>query len=150
MNSQENKQLVMRGYQLFKDNDITGLLELYTDDIEWKGAESDYIPFFGTYKGKNQVAQFFTKMDQAQEAIQFEPQIFIAENDKVVVTGQSIWLVKSTGQRYENPWVHIFTIRDGKVARFQQYNDTAAAEAAYRPTQTSTQQKKTQNITKNN
>lgn len=25
------------------------------------------------------------------------------------------------------------TIRDGKVARFQQYNDTAAAAAAFRP-----------------
>ena len=82
-------------------------------------------------------------MDQAQEAIQFEPQAFIAEDDKVIVTGQSIWLVKATSQRYENPWVHIFTLRDGKVARFQQYNDTAAVKAAYRPSQTSTQQKKT-------
>jgi hypothetical protein len=33
--------------------------------------------------------------------------------------------------------VHIFTIRDGKVARFHQFNDTAAAERAYRPLQAS-------------
>lgn len=141
MNSQENKQLVMQGYQMFKNKDIKGLLALYADDIEWIGTESEYIPFSGSYHGKGQVAQFFTKMDQAQEAIQFEPQAFIAEDDKVVVTGQSIWLVKSTGLKYENPWVHVFTIRDGKVARFQQYNHTAAAEAAFRSTQTSSKQK---------
>ena len=141
MNSQENKQLVMQGYQMFKNKDIKGLLALYADDIEWIGTESEYIPFSGSYHGKSQVAQFFTKMDQAQEAIQFEPQAFIAEEDKVVVTGQSIWLVKSTGLKYENPWVHVFTIRDGKVARFQQYNHTAAAEAAFRPTQISSKQK---------
>ncbi|MDB5761850.1 MAG: nuclear transport factor 2 family protein [Herminiimonas sp.] len=141
MNTQENKQLVMQAYQLYKNKDIQGLLALNADDIEWIGTESEYIPFSGTYRGKDQVAEFFAKMDQAQEAIQFEPQTFIAEDDKVVVTGQSIWLVKSTGQRYENPWVHVFTIRDGKVARFQQYNHTAAADAAFRPSQTSSQQK---------
>ena len=143
MNIQDNKQLVMQGYQLFKNKDIPGLLALYADDIEWQGAESEEIPFSGTYRGKAQVAEFFSKLDQAQEALQFEPEAFIAEGDKVVVTGQSIWSVKSTGQKYENPWVHVFTIRDGKVARFQQYNDTAAAAAAFRPAQASAQQQQT-------
>ena len=140
MNSQENKQLIMHGYQLFKNKDIEGLLALYAEDIEWIGTESENIPFSGIYRGKDQVAQFFMKLDQAQEAIQFEPQAFIAEDDKVVVTGQAIWLAKATGQKYMTPWVHVFTIRDGKVARFQHYNDTAAAEAAFRPSQPSMQQ----------
>lgn len=142
MNSQEAKQLVMQGYQMFKNKDIKGLLAIYADDVEWTGPESEYIPFSGTYRGQEQVAQFFTLLDQAQEAIQFEPQAFVAEGDQVVVTGQAMWLVKATGQRYEDPWVHVFTIRDGKVARFQHYGDTAAAEAAFRPSQTSSQQKK--------
>jgi hypothetical protein len=79
-------------------------------------------------------------MDQAQEALQFEPQEFIAEGDKVVVTGQAKWAVKSNAQTYESPWVHIFTIRDGKVARFHQFNDTAAAVEAFRPYQQTLQQ----------
>jgi ketosteroid isomerase-like protein len=143
MDSQDNKQLVMQGYQLFENKDIPGLLALYADDIEWVGTESENIPFSGTFRGKAQVAEFFTRMDQAQEAIRFESDAFIAEGDKVVVTGQSIWSVKSTGQQYESPWVHVFTIRDGKVARFQHYNDTAAAEAAFRPAQAASQQQQT-------
>jgi ketosteroid isomerase-like protein len=141
MSIQENKQLVMRGYEQFKNGDIQGLLDNFADDIEWIGAESDYIPFAGNCYGKNQVAEYFMKMDQAQEVQQFEPQEVIAEGDKVVVTGQSKWKVKSTGKTYENPWVHVFTIKDGKTARFQQYNHTAAAEAAFMPAEGASQQK---------
>lgn len=142
MKSQENKRLIKQAYQLFKNKDIKGLLALNADDVEWTGIESEYIPFSGTYRGKSQVEQFFTKMDAAQEIVQFEPQVFIAEDDKVVVTGHSISLVKSTGQQYEDSWVHVFTIRDGKVARFQRYNNTAAAEAAFRPSQSSSHREK--------
>lgn len=131
MNAQDNKQLVMQGYQMFKNKDIKGLLTLLSDDIEWTGIESENIPFSGDYHGLAQVAQYFALLDQSQEAIQFTPQDFIADGDKVVVSGISSWTVKANGQRFDNPWVHLFTIRDGKVAKFVQYNDTAATEKAY-------------------
>lgn len=140
MNSQENKQLVMQGYQKFQNKDIGGLLELFADDIEWIGAETEELPFAGSYHGKDAVAQYFAQLDQAQEAQQFAPKDCIAEGDRVVVTGQSRWTVKSTGQAYDNQWVHVFTLRDGKVARFEQYNDTAAAAKAFRSTQATSQQ----------
>jgi uncharacterized protein len=143
MSSQTNKQLVMQAYQLFKDNDIQGMLALYADEIEWQGVESELIPFAGVYRGREQVSRFFSELAQAQDVMMFEPQTFIAEDDKVAVTGQSSWRVKSTGQTYDNPWAHVFTIRDGKVVSFQQYNDTAAAEAAYRPAPTASQQAET-------
>lgn len=133
MDTQKNKQLIMQCYQLYKDKNIKGLLNLFHDDIEWIANDSDDIPFAGSFHGKDQVAQFFTMLDQAQDIIEFEPRDFIAEGDKVVATGISRWHVKSTGLTYDNPWSHLFTIRDGKVARLQQYNHTAAAEAAYRP-----------------
>jgi ketosteroid isomerase-like protein len=140
MNSQEIKQLVMEGYQRYQNKDIAGIVESCTDDVEWEGARSEAIPFSGIYHGKQQTAQYFRLLDQAVEALQFEPQEFIAEGDKVVVRGQSKWAVKSNGQTYENPWVHIFTVRDGKVARFQQFNDSAAAVEAFRPYQQTLQQ----------
>lgn len=136
MDSQQNKQLVLQGYQLFQAGDINGLIQLFADDIEWIGLPTEFIPFSGNYHGKQEVAQFFSELDQAQEAEQFEPQEFIAENDKVVVLGQARWSVRATGQTYDSPWVHIFTIRDGKIARFQQFNDTAASRAAFMPTDT--------------
>lgn len=140
MDSQANKQLVMQGYQKFQNRDIPGLLELFADDIVWIGAKTEELPFAGEYHGKNEVGQYFAQLDQAQEAQLFEPRDFIAEGDRVVVTGQSRWTVRSTGQTYDNPWVHVFTVRNGKVARFEQFNDTAAALKAYRPMMSPIQQ----------
>lgn len=135
MDTKQTKQVVMQAYQCYKDHNVKGILALTDDKVDWIGAESDYIPFAGAFHGKDQVAQFFSKLEQAQDVLKFEPQTFIAEGDKVAVTGVSSWRVKSTGQTYDTPWAHIFTIRDGKIARFEHHTNTAAAEAAYRPAQ---------------
>jgi uncharacterized protein len=133
MDIEQNKQLVMRGYQFFQAGNIESLLQLFSDDIEWIGYQAEFVPFSRDYHGKQDVAQFFAELGQAQEAELFEPQEVIAEGDKVVVMGQAQWTVRATGNHYGYPWVHAFTIRDGKIARFQQYYDSAATEAAFMP-----------------
>ena len=136
MDSQENKQLAMRGYDMFRNGDIQGILDMCADDVEWSSNESEFVPFSGTFRGKNGVAEFFTKLGQSVEAQHFEPQTFIAEGDKVSVAGTSRWRVRATGATYENRWVHIFTLKDGKTTRFEQYDNSAAVIAAFvqRPT----------------
>jgi ketosteroid isomerase-like protein len=134
MNAQQNKQLVMEGYRRFQNKDIEGVLERFAEDVEWVGPELDSAPFSGNYHGKDEVRRFFVDLDAAQEATRFEPTAFIAEDDKVAVTGTATWHVKSTGLDYSSPWAHVFTVHDGKVTRFEQYVDTAATEHAYRPT----------------
>jgi len=39
--------------------------------------------------------------------------------------------VKPTDRICETEWVMVFTLRDGKVASFRQYHDSAAWVAAY-------------------
>ena len=133
MGIQENKQIVMEGYRLFQSGDIRKLLDLYHDDAEWAGPESDLLPFAGTFHGKAGIAEFFSKLNASAQAQQFEPAQFIAEGDKVVACGRAIWLAKPTGRSYASAWVHVFTLRDGKVSRFEAYYDTAATEKAFRP-----------------
>jgi ketosteroid isomerase-like protein len=62
----------------------------------------------------------------------FEPREFIAQNDKVVSPVYSEATVRDTGRAFVNPEAHVWTLRDGKLARFQSYHDTAAAAAAHR------------------
>lgn len=133
MDIQQNKQVVMQGYEKFRAGDIGGLLQLFADDIEWVGREVEFVPFSGDYHGKQEAAQFFAELDKAQVAERFEPMEMIAEGERVAVMGQAKWTVRATGNSYEGPWVHLFTIRDGKVARFEQYFDTAAARDAFMP-----------------
>jgi ketosteroid isomerase-like protein len=78
------------------------------------------------------VAAFFSTMSSAQEPVQFEPQEYIAQGDRVVALGHYRWHAKATGREWESDWAHVYTIRDGQVVRFQEYTDTAMAIAAHR------------------
>jgi len=135
MNALDNKKLVMDLYQLYLKGDIRSLVDCCKDDAEWIERDSDAIPFAGAYRGKAQIADFFTKLADSAEAVRFTPREFIAEGDKVVVIGEATWTAKPTGRTFDNPWVHVLIVRDGKIARFEAYNDTAAGERAFRPDQ---------------
>ncbi|GJJ05129.1 hypothetical protein RugamoR64_56670 [Duganella rhizosphaerae] len=131
--TEENKQVVIEGYQDYQNGDIQHLLTRYHETAEWSTPESELLPFSGNFHGKSGIAQFFAKLDASVQTLRFEPKQFIAEGDKVVVVGDASWLAKPTGRAYDSSWVHVFTLRDGKVARFEAFYDTAASERAFQP-----------------
>ena len=133
MSEKENTQLVMQAYDKFKNGDIPGLMEMMSDDIEWVLDKAENVPFTGARRGKEQVAQFFSILGENQHPLQFEPQEFIAQGDKVVALGHYAWSVKPTDRVFESDWAEVFTVQGGKITRFREYADTAAGEAAYRP-----------------
>ena len=132
MGERENTQLVKQGYQHFKNGDIQGLLGLLSEDVEWTQFEIEGVPFSGTRRGPERVGEFFSQVFDTEEPLQFEPREFVAQGDKVVALGHHAWRVKSTGREYETDFVHVFTVRDGKVAKYQEFMDTAVVGAAYR------------------
>ncbi|MGH9966379.1 MAG: nuclear transport factor 2 family protein [Pyrinomonadaceae bacterium] len=132
MSEQENTKLVQQIYENFKSGDIEALLNLLSNDIEWQLPEIENVPFAGKRRGQEQIGQFFESLVDTQEVQHFEPREFIADGDKVVALGHYAWLVRSTGRQFGGDFAHVFTVRDGKVARFHEYMDTAAAAAAHR------------------
>ena len=52
----------------------------------------------------------------------------------MVVLGQDTAVVKATGKTFTEAWAHVFTIKNGKIVRFQEYIDTEAAVAELRAT----------------
>jgi ketosteroid isomerase-like protein len=132
MNEQENINLVEQCYAAFLRGDIQSLLTRFTEDIDWELPLIEEAPFSGKRHGHQQVQEFFQSLDSMQEAKQFEPKEFIAQGNKVVVLGHYAWEIKSTKAQFDSDWTHIFTIRDGKIARFREFLDSHNAEAAYR------------------
>jgi ketosteroid isomerase-like protein len=131
MGEQENTQLVKQAYENYKSGNISALLNLFSDDIEWELDETENVPFSGARSGKEQVAKFFDELNDAQHSLQFEPREFIAQGDKVVALGHYAWMVNSTDRTYESDWAEVFTIRNGKISKFREYANTAAGAAAY-------------------
>jgi|SwirhisoilCB2_FD_contig_31_24874772_length_696_multi_10_in_0_out_0_1 uncharacterized protein len=134
MSEKVNTDIVQAGYEKFGSGDVTGLLELFADNILWQVPEVENAPFTGTRRGKEAAAEFFKLLSENETFERFEPLEFIAQNDKVVVLGEVAATVPSTGRSYESKWVHIFTVIDGRVAEFQEFFDTAAVTKAFQKT----------------
>ena len=131
MSEQENTELVQKAYGNFQSGDVPGVLDLLSEDVEWVLPEVEGVPVARHWHGREEVGQFFQTLGDTQEVRQFEPREFIAQGDKVVARGHYAWHVKSTGRDWESDFAHVFTLRDGKVSRFQEYTDSAALADAF-------------------
>ena len=131
MSEQENVAVVRGAYENFKGGDIRALLDSLTDEVDWHLPEMESVPFAGGRNGRERVGDFFSDLADSQEVISFEPREFVAQGDKVVALGTYRWRVKKNGREYGSDFAHVFTVRDGKIAAFHEYMDSAAATAAY-------------------
>jgi ketosteroid isomerase-like protein len=124
--------LVQQAYSHFKNRDITTLMTFLSDDIEWELPEIENVSFSGKRRGKAAVQEFFSCLMAEQEAVQFIPMEYITQGDKVVVVGHEEWKVRQGGHQFKTDWVQIFTVRNGKIACFKEFMDTAVLAAAHK------------------
>ncbi len=136
MNEQENTKLVQRTYELFKSGDIETLLKMYSDDVSWETPKVENAPFGGKISGRENVAEFFSRLDESEECLALEPTEFIAQGNKVVVLGNFSWRIKSTNKEYASDFAHVVTVADDKITGFYEFFDNAAAGRAYTAAQT--------------
>ena len=130
MSTQANVALVQQGYAAFGSGDMQKFLGLMTADVVWEFPASSVLPWAGTFTGPDGVARFFAALLEHSEPEAFEPRHFIASDDRVVVLGRERFRVKSTGRNWDCEWAHAFIVRDGKIAAFREYTDTAAMTQA--------------------
>ncbi len=131
MNEQENTKLVQKTYDLFKSGDGT-FLKQFSDDISWELPEMENVPYAGKCNGIGSVVDIFKRLDDAEENLIHEPTEFIAKEDKVIVFGNFKWRVKATGNEYSSDFVHVMTVKEGKINGFKEYMDTAVRSRAYK------------------
>jgi ketosteroid isomerase-like protein len=120
-------------YDAFARGDIGAIVNACTPDADWHvGGRKDDFPVFGPRKGRAQIEAFFAEVAAVLDFSEFTPKEYYCDRDKVFVTGYYAAIVKKTGRRAASDWIHIFTFRDGKVAKFREFLDTASFAAAYR------------------
>ena len=126
-----NSEIIRGLYDAFAAGDVPGVLGVLDGDIRWTEAEG--FPYGGTYVGPDAVlAGVFARLGSEWDRFTAVPHTFVAEGDSVVALGDYGGTYKATGRRFSAPFAHAWTLRGGKVVRFQQYTDTALAQAAVR------------------
>lgn len=83
------------------------------------------LPWAGRRRGREQVADYFRQLAATSHFHPMQDVVFTAAGDRVVAEGRNHNTARATRRPYEHEWVMIFTIRDGKIARFRHYYDPA-------------------------
>ena len=117
-----NIDLIKKFYNSFKAHDGK-YLQMCTDDIEWIIMKS--APNGGTHIGKKAIFEEYFP-DLFSKFIEFHaiPDEFLDAGDKVVVLGKYQMTSKKLKKKFESSFSHVYTIKNGKIAKFVQYADT--------------------------
>ena len=136
--SQENVEILREGYAAYNAaldapnprEAVRAVWERIADpEIEW---DIEPRPFEQRpYHGIDGVMEFFDRILDAFEYVHQVPERFIDSGDRVLVFLRTEARARTTGLEINEPWAHLVTVRDGKVARLKQFRNRAEAlEAA--------------------
>lgn len=129
--SEENRKTVEGMYDAFGRGDIGTVLGALDPQIEWWEAENFIYADNNPYVGPDAVLQgVFGRIGGEWEGFSVSPKEVLDAGDNVVGHGYYAGKFRNTGRDVRAQFAHVFTFRDGKIVKFQQYTDTAQFKAA--------------------
>lgn len=128
-----NIELVRSLYSAFAARDIPSILGMLSDDVEWGEPENPFNPAGGTRKGHSGFLEWTNIGRNAEDILVLAPQKMLTDTESVAVVGHMKCRAILTGKVYESDFVHLVTLRDEKICKFQEFFDTYVAGEAFRP-----------------
>ena len=120
-----NRDIIMALYAAFGSGDMDAVLALMADDIVWQEAENNKWADGNPYVGPQAIAAgVFGRVPEEYDSFAVEVGQVVAEGDTVVMQGRYRARVKGSGAEIAPQIVHWWTVRNGKIAAFQQHVDT--------------------------
>jgi hypothetical protein len=131
MRNTSSIEVTQQLFAAFGRGDVPAILDLLDEEIVIEFYGPSAIPYAGTWRGRGEARRFFETVLASVDIHQFDPEEFLADADKVVVTGHLRLTARSTGGEIVSDFVHVITVRNGKWLRFRDFMNTAAAAAAF-------------------
>jgi ketosteroid isomerase-like protein len=91
--------------------------------------QSAELPWGGVYRGRDGVREFLDKLNEHLDS-RLEIEGLIDAGEQVVGVGKTVGKACATGLEFDVPVVHVWTVREGQISRFEAYTDNATLLAA--------------------
>jgi uncharacterized protein len=125
--SEQNLELVWQVYEAMNDNDPARFDELADPDAEWI---SDPRLGMKPHRGRDEVVRFFTDQAEMFNEMRIEVERLTDSGDKVLAFIRVNGRGGASGAEVEISIGHVWTIRDGRVARGEGFGDRDEAVRA--------------------
>jgi ketosteroid isomerase-like protein len=125
----ENTETVTRIFEAFGRGDVPYILDQLADDATFVSHLEPIVPWAGEYSGKERVAGYFQAIGGTVDVTDHPVNAVVAQGETVIATGDVSFSVRESGRTGSSSWVYVFTLADGQVKRYEQFNDTGLADA---------------------
>jgi ketosteroid isomerase-like protein len=117
---------VVRGvYEALARGDIPAAVAAMSPDIVWNEAENFPYADGNPYVGPDAVlAGVFARLGSEWDGFAVIPETFHDAGETVIVRGRYAGVYKATGKRIDAQFAHVWGVKGGKAASFQQHVDT--------------------------
>lgn len=122
--SQENVEVVRRAFDAYARDDLEALLEELDQGVEWKQFEEP-APVYG----RNNVRGAIRRWNETWDQLQVQAEEYIDAGEFVVVLLRFRGLGRASGAPVEQATYHVFTVRNGRIARMVEYGPGKRSEA---------------------
>lgn len=121
-------------YAAFDAGDMPRILSLFSPEVEFIFHGPEHIlPQAGVFKGREGVQDFFARIADNFQLQTVEQTAFSASGKRVYVPGWEEGFSIATGGYYRADWVHILTIEEGQIVRFEEVTDSGEIAEALAP-----------------
>jgi uncharacterized protein len=128
--SEENVEIVRRGYEAWNRRDFNQILDLVDPEIEWTFAQGLRPGVDAVYHGHEGVRRFWETFIEPWEEITVEVEELRDSGDRVLAFVR-FRAVARDGLTLDAPYVHVLTFRESRILRFEAFdNRDDALEAA--------------------
>jgi cytochrome c553 len=132
--AQDSRTVVEKLYRAIDAGDLRTVVGLIADRATWTYYGPEYIlPFAGTFHGPRGVGEFFRIVDETLTESRAEQRDYLISSNKVIVPGWEESTVKSTGARYRVDNLHLFTIQQGKITKFEAFVNSSDIVEGFLP-----------------
>lgn len=120
-----NKEVIEALYAAFAAGDIPAVTALMADDIHWSEAEGNKLADRSPYIGPQAVVDgVFQRLAEDFEQFEVDIDTIISEGELVVTAGRYRATARGSGVKINPRIASFWTVKNGKIAAFQQHVDT--------------------------
>ena len=124
--SQENVNVIRSMYEAFAKGDVPAILAVLDPHVQWCEAENFIYADGNPYIGPDAVLRgVFMRIGDQWDGFAVSPKELLDAGDTCIAQGHYSGTYKKNGEKVRAQFAHFFTVREGKVTKFQQYTDTA-------------------------
>lgn len=126
------RELIQALYAAFGSGDLPQFLSMLQPDVKWRFIGAPGLAYTTEVTGHEGMQRWLTSVAELEDIQAFEPRQMFAAPEHVTVLGWERTVAKPTGRAFECEWMHLFELKDGRVARFVGIYDSARVAAAHR------------------